>query len=119
MSEVTRHAGTGGARRARAAALVVALAALALTAGHLGTAWGAADEGDVAAPAAAEADAGEAPGADEVVVVVAAGETMWELVLPHAPAGADPHAFVAEVAARNGVDPGGLEPGTALRVPQR
>ncbi|MFO8076842.1 MAG: hypothetical protein ACQETV_01310 [Actinomycetota bacterium] len=118
MSQATRHGGTGGARRGRVGALVVALAALALTAGQLGTAWGAADEGGDATGDAAEAGAGEPVGGDEVVVVVAEGETMWELVLPHAPAGADPHAFVAEVAARNGVDPGRLEPGTALRVPQ-
>ncbi|GEM_PF-4354021 len=115
MSEATRDRGTARTRRRRAAVLGVALGALALTAGPLGTAWGA--DGETVVPA--QVGTAERVDPEEVLVVVAPGETMWELVLPHAPAGADPHAFVAEVAARNGVDPGRLEPGMALRVPQR
>ena len=51
------------------------------------------------------------------VVVVAEGETMWDLVLPFAPAGEDPHAWVAKVAEHNRIDPGRVRPGDALRIP--
>lgn len=51
------------------------------------------------------------------IVVVADGETLWELVLPHAPEGSDPHAWIAEVAEHNGIDPGHVQPGDALRIP--
>ncbi len=115
MPEGARHGGTDRIGRRRAAVFSIALGALALAAGPLGAAWGA--DGETVEPAGASAVEGVDVG--EVLVVVAPGETMWEVVLPHAPAGADPHGFLAEVAARNGVDPGRLEPGTALRVPQR
>lgn len=53
----------------------------------------------------------------DVVVVVGEGDTLWDLVLPYAPAGADAHEWVARVAAANDVEPLGLRPGDVLRVP--
>lgn len=50
-------------------------------------------------------------------VVVGPGDTLWELLAPHAPAGAHPTAYVLEVAAFNGVDPRTVTPGTVLRLP--
>ena len=114
MSQRSRDGGSGRVSRRYAAMLGVALAAVMVAAAPLASAWGA-DEPAAPASGVAEPDGA---GVEEVLVVVAPGETMWELVLPHAPAGADPHGFLAEVAARNGVDPGELEPGMALRVPQ-
>lgn len=50
-------------------------------------------------------------------VVVGEGDTLWDLVLPYTPAGADPAVFVAEVAASSGLDPRALVPGTVIRLP--
>lgn len=55
----------------------------------------------------------------EITVVVGPGETLWDLVLPYAPAGADAQAWVAEVVTLNGVDARRLPPGAVLRVPRR
>ncbi|HVL99847.1 MAG TPA: hypothetical protein VM324_11205 [Egibacteraceae bacterium] len=57
------------------------------------------------------------PLAEPVTVVVGPGDTVWDLVDAHAPAGADRTAYAAEVAARNGVDPRALIPGMVLRLP--
>jgi hypothetical protein len=54
-----------------------------------------------------------------LAVVVGPGDTVWELALGATPAGEDPRAYVAEVVAVNGIDPGALRPGTVLRLPQR
>jgi hypothetical protein len=56
-------------------------------------------------------------GTPEVVVVVAAGQTVWQLALPHAPAGTPAHAFVADVLAHNGRTSAHVRPGDVLRIP--
>src|SRR5690606_33407458 len=50
----------------------------------------------------------------DVVVVVGEGETVWDVVAPHVPAGGDRAAYVAEVVAANGIDAREIAPGTAL-----
>lgn len=52
-----------------------------------------------------------------VVVVVGQGETVWDVVAPHVPAGSDRRAYVTEVVALNGIDAAAIPPGTALRLP--
>lgn len=91
-------------RRRRVAAALVALAAVAV----------------VVAVAAAVTEGGPShpsPSAEPVVVVVGPGDTLWDLALPHLPAGAHPTSYVAGIAADNEVDPRYLEPGTVLRLP--
>lgn len=65
---------------------------------------------DAAAPAAAPASRPE-------YLVVAEGDTLWDLVAPHAPAGVDPSVYVARVAAEGDLDPRALVPGTVVRLP--
>ncbi|HWB71613.1 MAG TPA: LysM peptidoglycan-binding domain-containing protein [Egibacteraceae bacterium] len=52
-----------------------------------------------------------------LTVVVAPGDTIWELAATHLPAGEDLGAYVAEVVAFNGVEASRLQPGTVLRLP--
>jgi hypothetical protein len=70
---------------------------------------------DAAEPAAVPV--GDVEASSDVVVVVAEGETVWDLVLPYAPAGSDPHEWVALVARHNDVEPRAIRPGEVLRVP--
>lgn len=60
---------------------------------------------------------GSSPPPEPVVVVVGPGDTLWDLALPHVPAGVHPTSYAAQVAADNEVDPRYLEPGTVLRLP--
>lgn len=53
----------------------------------------------------------------EVTVVVQAGETLWDVARRYAPSNADRSAWVAELADRNAVDPGVIQPGTPIVVP--
>lgn len=97
-------------RRRRAAVVVVvaALVALAVAAGAVG-AWLAGPPGG----AAGEPVPMDAP----ATVVVRSGDTLWDLVRPHVPAGADLGAHVAAVADANDLDdPRALRPGTAVRL---
>jgi hypothetical protein len=57
--------------------------------------------------------------ADQIAmtVIVPAGGTLWDLAERYAPAGADRSTWVAAVADRNDVDPGAIQPGTAVTVP--
>lgn len=91
-------------RRRRVVAALVALAA------------GAAIVALVAA-VTEEGPSHPSPSAEPVVVVVSPGDTLWDLALPHLPAGAHPTSYVAGIAADNEVDPRYLEPGTVLRLP--
>jgi hypothetical protein len=91
--------------RARRPALAMLLTAV------VAAVWIGVADGSAAAPP------GAAPGAATAVLVVAPGDTLWELASAHAPAGADPQAWAAAVAARNHIDGGALEPGTVLEVP--
>lgn len=62
-----------------------------------------------------------ADGADgalvDMTVVVPAGGTLWDLAARYAPPEADRAAWVAAVAERNAIDPGAVQPGTAVTVP--
>ena len=91
--------------RRRQAVVLVAMAALTLAVALLRPA-----AGSVPAMPGARPDA-------QAVVVLGPGETVWDLVLPHAPAGADAQAWVAEVVAHNGIDARKVAPGTAVRLP--
>lgn len=92
--------------RRRLVALVAALV--------LGTALGGAISSVRAADAVAERPA--AP-EDFVTLVVAPGDTIWSLVVPHVPVGRDLSSYVAEVLAYNDVRPADLRAGTVLRLP--
>lgn len=50
-------------------------------------------------------------------VVIAEGDTIWDLARMHAPAGRDAVAYMAEVVAMNEVDATALQPGMVLRLP--
>lgn len=66
----------------------------------------------------ASSSAAADPQGGEVVVVATEGDTLWNLALPHAPEGADPHAWLAEVAEHNDLDARALRPGAPVRIPQ-
>jgi hypothetical protein len=53
----------------------------------------------------------------EVAVVLAPGQTLWDLARRYAPDGADRSAWVTRVADSNNVDPGALQAGTSLLLP--
>lgn len=70
------------------------------------------------APAQAESAAAASEPAEVATrVVVESGETAWEALKAHRPAGMDHAVFVHEVMSFNGVDARELRPGDALRVP--
>lgn len=52
----------------------------------------------------------------EMTVVVPDGGTLWDLAERYAPAGADRSTWAAAVAERNDLDPGAIQPGTAVSV---
>lgn len=96
--------------RTRSVALLAVLAPLmALAAGAL-PGMGGADTTAVAATGAAR----PAP----LVVVVAAGDTVWGLAARHAPAGSDVRRYVAEVLNHNDVESSVLRPGAVLELPR-
>lgn len=88
-------------RRLAGAVLAVALVAAGVLAGAAGGA-------DAAGPAPPPA-----------VVVVAPGDTVWELARTHLPTGEGLQAYVAEVLELNDLDGTGLRPGSAMRLPVR
>lgn len=53
----------------------------------------------------------------EMTVTMSTGDTLWDLARRYAPAGTDRASWVVDVAARNGVDPGAILPGTPLVIP--
>jgi len=53
----------------------------------------------------------------DITVVVPDGGTLWDLAERYAPPGADRSTWVDAVADRNDVDPGAIQPGTAVSVP--
>ena len=87
-------------RRALVSAFVLALLVAAFSAGT-----------------ALRSDAADVPVAD-VTVVVAEGETVWDIAGEHLPAGQRVHAYAAEVLAHNDVDAATVRPGTVLHLPQ-
>lgn len=52
-----------------------------------------------------------------VEVVIAPGDTIWDLAHAHAPKGQNPRAYVARIVAANDVEATALAPGTVLRLP--
>jgi nucleoid-associated protein YgaU len=52
-------------------------------------------------------------------VVVAPGDTLWDIAQGLVGPGESTHVLVAEIAARNGVDAASLRPGSVLEVPSR
>lgn len=72
--------------------------------------------GSGGAPSALQ-DAPTAADAAPATVVLEADQTIWDLILPHTPAGAHPMAYAIEVAAYNEIDPRAVAPGTVLRLP--
>lgn len=92
-----------------ALALVLVVAVLA-SGGVLGGGGGAPAQAESAAAAAGPAEV-------TTRVVVESGETAWEALKAHRPAGMDHAVFVHEVMSFNGVDARELRPGDALRVP--
>lgn len=99
-------------RRGVAAAAVLLVAGL-VAAGLL-TSAGARTPAAITGPARATAAA-----ARPDTVVLAPGETLWEVVAPHVPAGTDRQAFLAEVLDLNDVDGLAILPGQVLTLPAR
>jgi hypothetical protein len=73
--------------------------------------------GIAVAGGSAAAPTGALPGAATTALVVAPGDTLWDLARVHAPAGTDAQEWAAAVAAGNDLEAGVLVPGTVLRVP--
>ncbi len=74
--------------------------------------------GEITSSTAAEPIGPVEPAERERVVVVGEGETLWDLALPFAPAGHDPHEWLAVVADHNGIEVGDIHPGDAIRLPR-
>lgn len=55
--------------------------------------------------------------ATAATVVVTPGDTVWDLVAGHVPAGESRHSYVARTLESNGVEGARLRPGTVLRLP--
>ena len=87
-------------RRRIAAALTVVALILAL-----GVTWAMRSE---AAP----------EGVIEATVVVAPGETVWDIANQYVPDGTHPQAYVAHVLRYNDLEAGSVLPGTVLRLPR-
>lgn len=104
-------------RRGVAAAAVLLVAGLVtagLVAAGLLTSAGARTPAAITGPARATAAT-----ATPDTVVLAPGETLWEVVAPHVPAGTDRQAFVADVLDLNDVDGLAILPGQVLTLPAR
>jgi hypothetical protein len=91
------------------------LVALALLAGVV-AATALVGSGGAPATAADPGLANHAPLAG-VMLIVGPRDTVWDVVVPHAPAGMPSHDWVATVLAHNGIEAGPVLPGTALRLP--
>ena len=76
-----------------------------------------ADEPHAVRSAGAVPAGGVAIGSDPHIVVVPAGGSIWESVVPFAPDGVSAHAWVAQVIAANDVDPNAVPAGAVLRLP--
>lgn len=56
--------------------------------------------------------------AEPVIIVVAEGDTVWDLALEHAPEGEDPDVYSALIVEHNDVDAAALRPGDVLALPR-
>lgn len=92
----------------RAAVLLVIVLLAAGAAAFLGarTSGG----GSAAAPA-------QPSGGDQQSVVLAPGETLWDVLAPHTPAGTGRQDFIALVLDANGLDGSAVAPGRVIRLP--
>ena len=54
---------------------------------------------------------------DPHIIVVPAGGSIWESVVPFTPEGTSAHAWVAQVIEANDVDPNAVPAGAVLRLP--
>ncbi len=88
-------------RRRLAALLVIGVVALAVSA-----LW------------AMRSEAASDVGTVELTVVVAPGETVWDIATDYLPQGHQPQAYVAEVLRYNELDAAAIQPGTVLRLPR-
>lgn len=86
----------------RRVAAVLTIAALALAISGL---W--------AMRSNAASDAGVA-----ATVVVAPGDTVWDIAVAYLPEGQRPQVYVAEIIRHNDVDPAAITPGTVLELPR-
>lgn len=59
----------------------------------------------LAGAVAGGAPAAPAPAHDPVEVVLAPGDTLWDVAVHHAPPGTDPRAYLAALRQHNGVGP--------------
>lgn len=73
--------------------------------------------GQGSADAAGTLRAAGASGQPSTSLVVSEGETVWDLVLPHLPAGADVQGYVAAVLEHNGLRATAVRPGAVIRLP--
>ncbi len=89
-------------RRRIAAVLTIAVVVVAICAAWAMRSYAAPDAGLV-----------------EATVVIAPGETVWDIAYDYAPDGQHPQAYIAEVLRHNGVDAGAVAPGTVLRLPRQ
>lgn len=94
-------------RRRRAALMVIAAVAAVL--------WHALGPTSTATSNAVAADASPAP---PVTIVVAPGDTVWDLARAHVAPDENLHVYVAEVLAHNRVAAASLRPGTVLELPR-
>ena len=54
----------------------------------------------------------------EATVVVAPGETVWDIALDYLPEGQRPQVYVAQILRHNDVDPAAVVPGAVLQLPR-
>ena len=102
---VARRRRVAARRRVLARRRLVAALVLVAVVGLIAVAW--ASRSEASAPAATQ------------TVVVAPGDTLWDIAAPLAAPGESVHVLVAEIAEANAVDAGALRPGTVLHVPLR
>ena len=67
---------------------------------------------------AMRSEASSDAGVVEATVVVAPGETVWDIAAEYTPPGAHPQAYVAEVLRYNDLTASAVLPGTVLRLPR-
>jgi LysM repeat protein len=67
---------------------------------------------------ALRSDASQEAGVVEATVVVAPGQTVWDIATDYVPEGQHPQAYVAEVLRYNALDAAAVAPGTVLRLPR-
>ncbi len=106
-------------RRLAGAVLAVALVAVGVLAGTAGGADAAGPDASAASWPGSAAPAAGPTSPPPVVVVIAPGDTVWELARTHVPPGEGLQTYVTEVLELNDLDGSALRPGSALRLPVR